>query len=179
MDTLKIRRLDADSLADNTEPALLLMEISREDVERCYIANALENLLILIDSQENVLRYRASLLFQISGYDEDPRELPEIPEVRDFFRQLNNEWPHWFWFAARNFGAIALIMALLCKVKVIRNGVSSSTEFPDKDDLVQTAQDLFKRGNALFASYPKIPSSLIDDAAQSAIQELFGELPPQ
>lgn len=177
METLKILRIDAEDLANNTEPALLLLEVSRDDIERCNIASTLENLLILIDTQENVLRYRASLLFQISGYDEDPRELPEIPEVRRFFFRLTAEWPHWFWFSARGFGALALIMALLCEVKVIREGVSYATEFTDKDGLVNAIKNLFKRGNALFASYPDIPHPLIDEAAQSAIKELLGEQP--
>lgn len=34
----------------------------------------------------------------ISGYDDDSRELFEIPEVCRYLRGLDHEWPFWFFF---------------------------------------------------------------------------------
>lgn len=39
---------------------------------------------------------RFELLFE--GYDDDPRELWEIPEVVEFARNLDAEFPYWFYF---------------------------------------------------------------------------------
>lgn len=34
----------------------------------------------------------------IGGYDDDPRELFEIPEVYSYLHGLDQEWPFWFFF---------------------------------------------------------------------------------
>src|SRR6266478_5097570 len=34
----------------------------------------------------------------IDGYDDDPRALPEIPEARQLFQALYNEFPYWFYY---------------------------------------------------------------------------------
>lgn len=34
----------------------------------------------------------------VGGYDDDPRELSEIPEVRAFFAKFYEVWPHWLYF---------------------------------------------------------------------------------
>lgn len=57
-------------------------------VDSGNIASVLERLHILTDSAANVARYRESVCFVIDGYNADPRELPEIPEVRAYIRSL-------------------------------------------------------------------------------------------
>jgi len=39
------------------------------------------------------------VLFHISGYDSDERGIAEIPEVRDYLRQLAEAWPYFFYAA--------------------------------------------------------------------------------
>jgi hypothetical protein len=74
---------DADTLANNTDPTFLILDISLADIKKRNIASALERLLVLTDKAQNVSLYRESLFFQVSGFDYDPRELVEIPEVRE------------------------------------------------------------------------------------------------
>ena len=87
----EIRVLDADGFAGNVEPALVLLDITRREVEACNICSVMERLYVLTDSPENTRLYRDSLMFQVGGYDHDPRELAEIPEVRAFFAKLTKE----------------------------------------------------------------------------------------
>jgi len=168
------RIADADGLADNTDPALVVIDITRQEIESGSIASTLERLHVLTDSRENVLRYRESMLFQVSGYDGDPRELPEIPEVRAFFKRLNEEWPHWMWFLLRGVGGIGLLMGLLCDVRMIRYPDGSyGTELLD-EDLAGVLDDMFRRGNALFEAY----GIELDDATESAntaMDDLLGQ----
>ena len=163
---------DADDFASYNEdgPTLLVMDISKREVESQNIASSLERLLVMIDSKTNVLRYRESMIFQVSGYDDDPRELAEIPELRSFFRKLTAEWPHWFWFLARGFGAINLLMGLLCEVRIRREGAMVGTEFLDGKETSRVAQDLFMRGNRLFAAYD-IDLQLVKSSAESALRD--------
>jgi hypothetical protein len=166
---------DADGLADNTDPAILVLDIRRRDIETGNIASALERLHVLTDSAEKMRLYRESLFFQVSGYDHDPREVPEIPEVRAFFRRLTAEWPHWLWFLHRGIGAISLLLTLLCKVRVVRGREGSfGTEFESMAELQNTLVDLFDRGNALFAAYA-VTNLEAAESADSAVKDLLGE----
>ncbi|HNC53746.1 MAG TPA: chlororespiratory reduction 6 domain-containing protein, partial [Accumulibacter sp.] len=163
---------DAEGFAHNSDEALIVLDITRHEIESGTIASALERLHVLTDSAENVRRYRESLVFQVGGYDDDPRELPEIPEVRAFFRRLAAEWPHWLWFLHRGVGAIGLLMALLCRVRVVRGSKGSfGTEFESVSELQGTLVELLDRGNALFAAYD-ISESEAAESATSAVDEL-------
>jgi len=164
---------DADGLASNTEPAIIVLDITRKEVESGSIGSVLERLHVLTDTRENSLLYRESLVFQVSGYDDDPRELSEIPEVRSFFHRLAAEWPHWLWFLARGCSAVALLLALLCEVKRVRtNGRNAGVEYASKTELAAVMMDLFDRGNFLFNTYG-IPDAAIAESADSAVNELF------
>lgn len=44
----------------------------------------------------DLLSYLDTFMFSVGGYDDDPRELFEIPEVRAFLCAFNRAWPYWF-----------------------------------------------------------------------------------
>jgi len=148
--------------------------ITKEEVVSQNISSALERLHVMTDSKQNVLRYRERMAVVIEGYDHDARELAEVPEVRAYFKKLANAWPHWFWFLARGAGAVALVVSLLCTVKIHRKqGMVVGTEFLDLKEMCGVAMDLFARGNAMFDAY-KIEESLAKASADSAMRELGG-----
>ena len=47
------------------------------------------------------------------GYDDDPRELEAIPEVRKWFAKLFEAWPYWSFFASRVDQTVPLVLTLL------------------------------------------------------------------
>ena len=104
----KVIIADADVLDNIDEPAFIIVQILKQDITSLNTASAIERLHALTDSKRNILRFRESIVFQVNGYDTDIRELPEIPEVRTYFTALCKEWPHWFWFMARDTGAIKM-----------------------------------------------------------------------
>lgn len=167
---------DADGLASDTgtDPVFLILDIGRHDIEAQNIASVLERLHVLTDTAANARRFRESLVFQVDGYNADPRQLPEIPEVRAFFARLSAEWPHWLWFLHRGCGALPLLLSLLCEVRVIpgQNG-SFATEFVQPKQLVKTCANLLLRGNALFDAYG-ITDRESAESAESALHELVG-----
>lgn len=165
---------DADGFAENDGPALLLLHITRNEIEECNWTSSLERLLVMCDTRENVLRYRESLVLNVLGFDDDPRELSEIPEVRQFFAKLANAWPHWIWFLHRDNNAIPLFMSLICEVKIHRAEDQFGTEFIHPDELNRRFGDLLERGIPLFEAYD-IPPELAEASAMSAAVALGGE----
>ena len=53
-----------------------------------------------------------TFLFAISGYDDDPRELDAIPEVRRFYTAFHRAWPYWNYFC--NLGDDRLKLMVFC-----------------------------------------------------------------
>ena len=163
---------DSHGLEQNTDPAVLMLAIEREDIESGNIARTLEKLLIISDTRENALLYRESLVFQVCGYDRDPRELPEIQEVRAFFEKLTHEWPHWLWFLAREMGCIALLMSLLCDVRIHRKAGAVGIEFPNRIQVQHRLMYLFTRGNQMFHTFG-ITDGQANESANTAVTDIF------
>ena len=76
---------------------LLCINASRQEVEAGDVAHALATLQKLL-KPEVARRARQRLVFCITGYDDDPRELHMIPEVREWMRELDGRFPYWFYF---------------------------------------------------------------------------------
>ena len=53
-----------------------------------------------------------SLALMIEGYDDDPREIYAIPEVRTFYQQLWQRWPYWLYFC--NLDTENMMMMVMC-----------------------------------------------------------------
>jgi hypothetical protein len=95
-----------------TEPVLLL--ISREAVVNCDVERVFkQSVRFLMASREDVVLYRqqASLVFE--GWDEDPRELVDVPEVRAFVKAMAVRWPQWAFFFNQTDPSIALWISCL------------------------------------------------------------------
>lgn len=53
-----------------------------------------------------------SIIFGIEGYDDDPREVHSIPEIRQFYAAFHEAWPYWLYFC--NFDTDVFRMMVLC-----------------------------------------------------------------
>src|SRR2546429_3454045 len=53
-----------------------------------------------------------SMVFCVEGYDDDPREIQIIPEVRQFYSALHAAWPYWLYFC--NLDQDGLKMMVCC-----------------------------------------------------------------
>lgn len=158
---------DADDLDSMTGDCLLVLEISRKEIEDCNFTSSLERLMVLTETRDSTLRNQEALFIVITGYDHDSSELAEIPEIRAFFERLSVSWPHWLWFLSREEGMIRLLMSLLCSVNVHRQLGQFDIEFTDLTELDAKLTDLLLRGKALFDVY-SIPVSLTKTSEASA-----------
>jgi hypothetical protein len=83
------------SLLGDTD--LLIITGSREEVESGDTTSVLGALRRLLE-RDMALQLRQRVFFGVLGYDDDPRELFEIPEVRAWIAAVDAEWPYWFFF---------------------------------------------------------------------------------
>ena len=47
----------------------------------------------LLEDRDFAWRFRRQMILTIDGFDADPRELVDIPEVREFLQELDRQWP--------------------------------------------------------------------------------------
>jgi hypothetical protein len=109
---------------------LIAVFVSRDEFERLDLSGCLQVLDSLIESRERAMRFRDRVDFAVDGYNDDPRELFEIPEVRTFVRELDAKWPYWFFFLSKATGALAMIMFCLCRYQRVGAG---STRYDPQD----------------------------------------------
>lgn len=129
---------------------LVIIHFARQDVEAGLTGPALHTLLTLSDSPELSRLYNGRLAFFFAGYDNDPREVVEIPECRRFFQQLTKEWPFWFHFVAKDVTVFHMVFALQCDVDIMKKGKSFALSFRNGQQFGALAHELFHHMNRLY-----------------------------
>lgn len=81
--------------------------VSRTDVEKSNLGSVMQ-LLASLNIQDpaqadlgTLRQLRSKISIIVAGYDDDPRELYEIPEVRSYFQTLQRNWPYGLYFFDR------------------------------------------------------------------------------
>ena len=98
-----------------------MLVVFRSDIEDGDIGSTLESLEKLKTAIRNIeLHGKADLAIQ--GYDEDTRELFEVPEVCDHLRLLTREFPYFFYFANLETPALTAIAACVCGAEKLAEG---------------------------------------------------------
>jgi hypothetical protein len=88
-----------ESLSKMVDPIMLV--VSREEVEGGDISRPQATFSKLLSSPETIRHFRERLDISFFGYDQDRRELFEIPEVRSFVHKLDEIFPYWLFFLSR------------------------------------------------------------------------------
>ena len=172
-ETADLKVVDADGLAASTEDnVVLVLVVTRKEIEELNFTSSLERLLVLVDTAEQARRYKNSLLLNVDGYERDPRELYEIPEVRRFFEKLTEAWPHWLWFLNTDHGQVSMLLALLCKVKVHRRGAQVGFEFTDPGEMDRVMLSLVHRSSSLCDGLG-VPVDEFDEVVGGAMSTIY------
>ena len=95
---------------------LIFHQFSRSKVERLDFTHFLS--LHAPDKLPTGRKLRAmmgGMVMCIDGYDDDPREIHTIPEVRRFYSAFHEAWPYWLYFC--NLDQDAFKMMVFCCMK--------------------------------------------------------------
>ncbi|GFP77723.1 chlororespiratory reduction 6 domain-containing protein [Clostridium fungisolvens] len=64
--------------------------------------------------RHGIKKYRNNIVFQIDGYNDDPREIFEIPEIKAFFKKVFDKYPYMLYFLSNINSNDAWVLACLC-----------------------------------------------------------------
>ena len=81
-------------------------------------------------------RLRGSVLFSVDGWNHDPREIYEIPEVRTYWAKVDAAFPAWTYFSVPGGPLAVLALCLLPDLRVVstgRIGEFARTDFASAD----------------------------------------------
>ena len=119
--------------------------IAREDIESGETGRVLEILYRFLTTKKIAKKNRELLDFSVDGYNDDRRELYEIPEVREWFKQLNMQFGYWFYFLSKRAKSLRLLAACLCKYERINDRAVSI----DGSDLARFVEASFASMNEI------------------------------
>lgn len=91
----------------------LTVVISRQQVEAGDISEPLSVLRELLN-RDAAIQFCERVDIGVGGYDEDPRELYEIPEVREFMSKLDAEFPYWLYFLTKRGSGLMFVLSCFC-----------------------------------------------------------------
>ena len=63
--------------------------------------------------------------FEVAGYDQDPREIFMIPEIKNFYRKLTAKWPYLFYFNELDLGTLQPV--LYCCLKNLQHATTDAS----------------------------------------------------
>lgn len=150
----------------------VIFVFSRQRVERGDIGDTLGQLNTLSDNPENVRRFAGRVFFMFDGYNDDPREIYEIPEAREFFSKITAMLPLWAHYLHRDPETIGIAYLLLCpSTPFYQNAkrVSVSIDTAEANDL---SRRLISAATGLHALH-----GLTEEESRSIIEDFIKTLP--
>ncbi len=145
-----------------SEPVILMF--SRRQVETCDIDEPLQFLRRLTADRHTALEFCGRISQVIDGYNDDPRELFEILEVRAYIKRLDQEWRYWFFFLSQADESIKLLESCLCETIEVVPGVTSV-------DMEQLERSLARHFTVIHRLREALglPEELCEEAAEGVI----------
>jgi len=163
------------SLASDMAEDIVFYEFSRAKMARGDFSHFLG--LYAPDKLPTGRRLRGmmnSLVFGVEGYDNDPREIHSIPEIRRFYAAFHEAWPYWLYFC--NLDTEVLRVMVFCCLSSIRalkvDGQPNVTVDYERLELVQFISKDFPPMNAICERAGMFERLIYDRS--KAVFEYFG-----
>ena len=110
-----------------SEPVILMF--SRQQVEAGDISETLALLRRLTAERQTAIDFCGRISLAVDGYNDDPRELFEVPEVRAYIKRLDQAWPSWFFFLSQADESVKLLERCLCEtIEVVPTWANSQID---------------------------------------------------
>ena len=103
----------------------LVVVVSRDDVESNNISSTFSALSGLLVDEATVRRFQGRVKISFDGFNHDPREIYEIPEIRRFCAELDKHFPYWLYFLSMEDSSLKAMTFCLCTVENAGPGLAS------------------------------------------------------
>lgn len=150
-----------------TEPAVFVITRQQIEVEDLESSLGFLRSLVSTDDPQRIWSHKGRLSLVISGYDADPRELFEIPEVCRYLRSIDEHWPFWLFFLNQVDESIKVVAACLASTVEVAPGLAHI----DPAGLQRFMERAFSAVNFIFES-SGFPESEIE-ALSVGVAQLF------
>lgn len=97
---------------DANSSTVTLMTINRRFVERLDLKEIDD--VIAYFNKKGVKNFKGKIVLQVDGYNDDPREVFEIPEIKAFYSNVFAKYPYLIYFLSDFQGSDAWVLACLC-----------------------------------------------------------------
>ncbi|MCU1136992.1 hypothetical protein [Stenotrophomonas maltophilia] len=143
-----IALLSSVTTAELLDCDIVVTEFSREQVIKGELDHIVESLELLSGNSEVARNLMGSMFLSFGGWESDPREIYDIPEVVQFFRALTERWPYWFYFleAVQDSAKNSLFLLLDVKLETV-DGRQMGYQF-DPAQFTRKAMYLFEHMNS-------------------------------
>lgn len=167
---------DADGLAAHASKGdAVALLVTRSEIERGTVGDVVDRLMVLSDSRENVVRFAHQVALVVDGYDHDPRELVQIPEVVAFFRAVDAAWPYWLHFMSPEHESLQLALHLLVDLTPVRASGGEVGYAFDREELIEVVNRRLHAMNLLHHEHA-LPESRRTEISRSALSALSSSL---
>lgn len=137
---------------DRVAPPVLML-IDRENLKLGDLEPVLSALSVMTLNAETVREFAGRVELVFDGYDDDPRGLHLIPEVRSFVQRLHDHFPWWFHFSSKVGSSLWVIMRCLMPLPVTETLDGRPYERISPEAWNQTTMALFTSMNELYAHH--------------------------
>jgi hypothetical protein len=97
--------------------------VDRSDVEKGDIMPTLDVLRSAMADADTCRIFQGQVEMSFDGYNEDPREIYEVPEIREFLRALDSQFPYWFYFLSTESDTLRMVTFCLCSTRQLGPGL--------------------------------------------------------
>lgn len=146
---ITLTNLSTASHAAILECDIVVTEFSRRQVESGELDTIVASLERLSKVPEVALKLKGSMFLSFAGWDDDRREIYDIPEIVQFFRALTQHWPHWFYFLEAEQDSIKNSLFLLLDLKYESKSNGKMSYVFDPHQFSSKAMFLFEHMNSL------------------------------
>jgi hypothetical protein len=165
-------------MSQKTTPLVdfLTVVVSRQEVESGDIRGPLGVLRRLLESPQTARRFAERVDVVFDGYNDTPGELFEMESVRDFVRQLDEQFPYWLFFLSKH------CLGLHCLFLCILPGptIRAANEEISRQRLSELLlRRWFPAMNHIcaFADYSEQEVNALTDRVEAYVKD--GRIPPQ
>jgi hypothetical protein len=116
------------TLADACNPVVII--VGRDEVQSGTPKPTLDALRRFSESPDVARSFCERVDVAFHGYDDDPRELWEIPEVRQFVHLLDEQFPFWLFFLSKQGSGLQCL--LLCMLPPFLTPEAQGEVFPER-----------------------------------------------